>query len=644
MGDLLSKSTRSFSQYQPTNHTVSHPILGSFPVFQDPSSGSLILQRKINPNQIDSAKKQLLRANLLLNHPNISKFEGYDELSNNECLVFFEYFDCTLKAEIQKKSSEKTRFTEDELVHFIRNASAGLAYLEEKRMVHGQIRVENVVKVGQQYKLLNMTTFGNYKSTYHQALEEMRRTQIRLLSPQLQDALNNKIVDPVHEGYKDDVYALGVVVLDMMTLCTDSGMPVADKLKKASEVYSKPLINFVKKMLEHIMSLRFDCISCNRYIEEIYVGKGKGPFSSLTDSRISTKRSYLSANRNHELIPHLNIQRSMVQSQYLPSNRTALDISQRADSQREDEVRVNENAVSYLPSPITQKALLNMEETKKTSLSPYYYGSQNNNGMNSERSYGQKGSYIEFLAKPINNSSIVVEEEPSLKMNPLLTFESPVPAQRSTYQTDRKSSPRISRMSRRSRNPYDRNLSPFIKRDEVIMDVLLEDYYGNGGAKTTRDHRTSQMFSEDSDSIKRSPVQVNKPYTGLVKPKIKIEGAVEGDEYNVKASFDTPNRLPKRILRRRGVSMQNKRYMDEDEEEEQVRTRPSIPSIVHVDNNIDTKCLAPMEIDASPLYAGYSVIEEDAKKSVARKEDRMYYSMRFSQLNSARNSTNKLMM
>jgi len=644
MGDLLSKSTRSFSQYQPTNHTVSHPILGSFPVFQDPSSGSLILQRKINPNQIDSAKKQLLRANLLLNHPNISKFEGYDELSNNECLVFFEYFDCTLKAEIQKKSSEKTRFTEDELVHFIRNASAGLAYLEEKRMVHGQIRVENVVKVGQQYKLLNMTTFGNYKSTYHQALEEMRRTQIRLLSPQLQDALNNKIVDPVHEGYKDDVYALGVVVLDMMTLCTDSGMPVADKLKKASEVYSKPLINFVKKMLEHIMSLRFDCISCNRYIEEIYVGKGKGPFSSLTDSRISTKRSYLSANRNHELIPHLNIQRSMVQSQYLPSNRTALDISQRADSQREDEVRVNENAVSYLPSPITQKALLNMEETKKTSLSPYYYGSQNNNGMNSERSYGQKGSYIEFLAKPINNSSIVVEEEPSLKMNPLLTFESPVPAQRSTYQTDRKSSPRMSRMSRRSRNPYDRNLSPFIKRDEVIMDVLLEDYYGNGGAKTTRDHRTSQMFSEDSDSIKRSPVQVNKPYTGLVKPKIKIEGAVEGDEYNVKASFDTPNRLPKRILRRRGVSMQNKRYMDEDEEEEQVRTRPSIPSIVHVDNNIDTKCLAPMEIDASPLYAGYSVIEEDAKKSVARKEDRMYYSMRFSQLNSARNSTNKLMM
>jgi len=644
MGDLLSKSTRSFSQYQPTNHTVSHPILGSFPVFQDPSSGSLILQRKINPNQIDSAKKQLLRANLLLNHPNISKFEGYDELSNNECLVFFEYFDCTLKAEIQKKSSEKTRFTEDELVHFIRNASAGLAYLEEKRMVHGQIRVENIVRVGQQYKLLNMTTFGNYKSTYHQALEEMRRTQIRLLSPQLQDALNNKIVDPVHEGYKDDVYALGVVVLDMMTLCTDSGMPVADKLKKASEVYSKPLINFVKKMLEHIMSLRFDCISCNRYIEEIYVGKGKGPFSSLTDSRISTKRSYLSANRNHELIPHLNIQRSMVQSQYLPSNRTALDISQRADSQREDEVRVNENAVSYLPSPITQKALLNMEETKKTSLSPYYYGSQNNNGMNSERSYGQKGSYIEFLAKPINNSSIVVEEEPSLKMNPLLTFESPVPAQRSTYQTDRKSSPRMSRMSRRSRNPYDRNLSPFIKRDEVIMDVLLEDYYGNGGAKTTRDHRTSQMFSEDSDSIKRSPVQVNKPYTGLVKPKIKIEGAVEGDEYNVKASFDTPNRLPKRILRRRGVSMQNKRYMDEDEEEEQVRARPSIPSIVHVDNNIDTKCLAPMEIDASPLYAGYSVIEEDAKKSVARKEDRMYYSMRFSQLNSARNSTNKLMM
>ena len=302
MGDLLSKSTRSFSEYQPTNKTVSHPILGAFPVFQDPNTNNRILQKKINPNQIDSAKKQVLRANLLLSHPNISKFEGYDELSDNECLVFFEYFDFTLKAEIQKKASEKTRFTEEELVQFIRNTSAGLAYLEEKRMVHGQIRVENIVKVGQQYKLLNMTTFGNYKSTYHQALEEMRRTQIRLLSPQLQDALHNKIVDPVHEGYKDDVYALGVVVLDMMALCTDSSIPVADKLKKATEIYSKPLINFVKKMLEHIMSLRFDCISCNRYIEEVYVGMGQNR-NSLTTSRISLGKSYLQANRNHEIVP-----------------------------------------------------------------------------------------------------------------------------------------------------------------------------------------------------------------------------------------------------------------------------------------------------------------------------------------------------
>ena len=61
----------------------------------------------------------------------------------------------------------------------------------------------------------------------------------------------------------------------------------------------------------------------------------------------------------------------MIQSQYLPSNRTPLAISQRADSQRGDEPRINENAVSYLPSPITQKALLQSVEENKKSHSPF---------------------------------------------------------------------------------------------------------------------------------------------------------------------------------------------------------------------------------------------------------------------------------
>ena len=264
----------------------------------------------------------------------------------------------------------------------------------------------------------------------------------------------------------------------------------------------------------------------------------------------------------------------MAQSQYLPSNRSPLIGSHRANS----DIKVNENAVSYLPSPVTQKALLNLPDEAKKNHSPY----QSYNGFNSERSYGQKGSYVEFLAKPINNSSLV-DPEPIKNTNPMTIFESPIQGQRSTYQTEsneRRSSPR--RSSRRSRNPYDRNLSPFIKRDQVIMDVLLEDYYG--GSQTTRERRPSAIYSQDSDeSVKRSPVQVNKPYGGLMKPSIKIDEDFAGNrEYNVRATYDTPNKLPNKVVRRRGVS---------------ISTQRSPKDLVVVEK----KCLAPMDIDASPL-------------------------------------------
>ncbi len=122
-----------------------------------------------------------------------------------------------------------------------------------------------------------------------------------------------------------------------------------------------------------------------------------------------------------------------------------------------------------------------------------------------------------------------------------------------------------------------------VKRDQVIMDVLLEDFYG--GSQTTRERRPSAIYSEDSnESLKRSPVQINKPYGGLMKPSIKIdEEQAVNREYNVRATYDTPNRLPNKVVRRRGVSISTQRS-------------PKDLGIV-----ADKKCLPPMDIDSSPV-------------------------------------------
>ena len=293
MGDFLSKSSRSFEKFSPTNKNIYHPFLGEFPLLQNNETGETIIQKKIDINQL-GGNKSILRTHLFLSHPNIIKFEGYEkQAKDNEYSIFFESFDCTFKQEIQRRASTNTRFTEKELIAFLRSISSALAYLQGNRLIHGQIRTETIVRSNSQYKILNLNIFGNYKSTYQQALEEMRKTQIRLLSPQLQEALFNKIVDPVHEGYKDDVYALGVVVLDAMTLSVETGIPVAEKLARATQIYSKGLISLINKMLENIMSLRLDCIACNTIIENMYVQKDVIPHGLYT-SRISQRESFIS--------------------------------------------------------------------------------------------------------------------------------------------------------------------------------------------------------------------------------------------------------------------------------------------------------------------------------------------------------------
>jgi len=299
MGELLSKSSRSFADYQRTDKIIYHPILGEFLQLQNRDTGDVVIQKKVNQSQLEGANQTLVRTNLLLSHPNIIRFEGYEKSTNSQYLTYFENFDHPLKQEIQMRATSNTRFTEKEIISLLRNISSALSHLQGNRIVHGQIRSETIVKVGSEYKLLNMILFGNSKSTYQQALEEMRKTQIRHLSPQLQDALFNQIVDPVHEGYKDDVYALGVVILDVMTLTVDSAVPVAEKLKRATEIYSKSLISLTNKMLESIMSLRLDCIACNTVIENMYVQKDVIP-QGLYSSRISVRNSFVSEYRNND--------------------------------------------------------------------------------------------------------------------------------------------------------------------------------------------------------------------------------------------------------------------------------------------------------------------------------------------------------
>lgn len=92
---------------------------------------------------------------------------------------------------------------------------------------------------------------------------------MRLLSPELMKALDNNDMDPEYEEFKQDIYALGVIILDAIVLDTAIALP--RKFQLAAD-YSKSLMQVLNQMVEVNPFERIDAVSCSKVIENIYYG------------------------------------------------------------------------------------------------------------------------------------------------------------------------------------------------------------------------------------------------------------------------------------------------------------------------------------------------------------------------------------
>jgi len=608
MGDFLSKSTRSFSDYQRTNKSIFHPILGEFLLVQNHATGDVIIQKKVHVNQLEGANQTLLRTNLLLSHPNIIRFEGYEKNTSSEYFTYFENFECTLKQEIQNRALSNTRFTEKEIISLLRNISSTLAHLQGNRIVHGQIRSETIVKVGSEYKLLNMILFGNYKSTYQQALEEMRKTQIRHLSPQLQDALFNKIVDPVHEGYKDDVYALGVVILDVMTLSLDSAMPVTEKLKQATQIYSKSLISLINKMMENIMSLRLDCIACNTVIENMYIQK-----EGLYSSRISQRDSFISGYRNNDPEKfRMSTGVSMNDlKKYSPVYRAENTLAEQNFSPaRHVRSRTTLNDGSYTESPLVVTSEMGSELRKRRdnslatdSVLAQSYALQGSNIHSPERlSYGAVSQSQTLSGKILRPISSI----PRTRAQPWESGYTPYRASQASplIESDKKSYHRAGPDPTNLTNLSTRNLSSVIKNDPLICSILASsDKFAH--QRPTTGSNTYQLRTDHSAVLERLKSSgVSTSTYRMSTPMTQTHTTISSNIQSYQQPLYGANTPPK-------LSFNKNFYVDTSKNEEfQAHKRsPSLP----MNRVLDNGYLEPMQLDNSPIYTGYSQIEQDEK-------------------------------
>jgi len=267
---------QTLPNYHPTHETISHPTLGSFIVLQD-NQGTKVLQKHIPFEQVLSIDTALFDQYENLSYNRIIQLKGFTEELNKQkpgYQVYYEFFNETLKDEIERKASEGSHYSELEILKILQNISSSLSYMQAAKIHHGDIKSVNIVKAGNEYKVLNPALFGKTQVLPQVPRPNFPKNYTRIMTPDIRHALHRDVLDSVHEDYKDDVYGMGLVALDLMTLRVEPSIPVQKRLEQANFFYSNTLVRFVRKMLEDVLSLRLDPVSCNAYIEDIHLKHG----------------------------------------------------------------------------------------------------------------------------------------------------------------------------------------------------------------------------------------------------------------------------------------------------------------------------------------------------------------------------------
>lgn len=238
---------------------VLHPFLGEFQVLENPQ-GIKILQKTLCLENTSTRYEAVTS-------PYIIQLKALTPTD-----IRCEYFDMTLQEELQQRIQSNQKYTQQEILRFLQNISSALAHLQEHKLVYGAIKCANIVKVGQEYKLLHPVFMEELKAPVTEKLPKISlQNNTKIITPDMLRAYHREIIDPVHEDFKDDVYALGLVALDMMALHLEVPVPIPKKLEQISFAYTPHLIRLVKKMLEDVLTLRIDPIACNLYVEKIYL-------------------------------------------------------------------------------------------------------------------------------------------------------------------------------------------------------------------------------------------------------------------------------------------------------------------------------------------------------------------------------------
>ncbi|KRX00003.1 Protein kinase-like domain [Pseudocohnilembus persalinus] len=226
------------------------------------------------------AETQQLEGLKYISHPNILRVVDIrTEKDEGFCgqvyllRTVYEYINFDLEQEtlsrVHADTEERQYYSEEEIVHLLQNVLAGLEYLRERDIIHGDITSKNILITndinGNKIHKLHIPLYTNQQNHYAKVLRQ--EEEAVYLSPQQFEALGQQQINPDLDQEKAQIFALGIIGLQVALLEeTNSCYNFQDysiqhdvvqaKLQQIADRYSEQLAHILISFLETDVSTR----------------------------------------------------------------------------------------------------------------------------------------------------------------------------------------------------------------------------------------------------------------------------------------------------------------------------------------------------------------------------------------------------
>ena len=278
-------------------------------IYSNPSTSVQIFSGSISKGRIKVAVKEyshttMAAANITisealsqarLQHPNVCKiYECYLDRKGEEyvCVLVVELLRMDIHTEIERRKVRDEKWSEREIVEFLRQMVSALAYMQENGVSHRDVKPQNIFLTG------NILKLGDFGSASRRDSVDPKYDSLAgspfFLSPELKRILLSRNIDLQTQDpmdlFKADVYSLGVTFLFLVMLRPPTRLMNLDTLVEASEAViqelsvSESLKNIFRRMIAVDPATRISFADLYGLIETTFPSQSVRGSSSQSES------------------------------------------------------------------------------------------------------------------------------------------------------------------------------------------------------------------------------------------------------------------------------------------------------------------------------------------------------------------------